>query len=69
MLKAMLNDGMFHSDEKPQNLVLDTSDELAESFNFAIYLIDFGLSTMTFDEIPIGFSKFYAPYEVVKMLK
>ena len=69
MLKAMLVNSVFHSDEKPHNLVLDFYNGVIDSLNIVVYMIDFGVSTFSFDAIPSGFSMYYAPNDVVDKLR
>jgi serine/threonine protein kinase len=63
---------VYHSDYKPENLILD--EEIFEESNIMkakanIKLIDFGCATLKYNEIPCGFSKQYSSQEYITKLK
>ena len=52
----------YHSDEKPMNFVLDSSEDLPLNlYQLCLFMIDFGTASFSFDQNPTGFSKFFAP--------
>ena len=55
----------YHSDEKPSNIVIAQQSGFLNLNKLFIYLIDFGNSTFCFDQLPLGFTPFYAPYDTI----